>query len=180
MYDIIVILWYNVITYEMQVQGRKIYAGTANSTAYHHFTGMECLDSDMHLLKPASLDVPPVQLNVVCADDMQPEPAWLKYLFWKSHQILHWLHSKLAVWISENHGSGLGIPPKSSLKWRAGELNAILENNLVPSQGGKQQLWNFCCIQWECELSAQGPRQNTIPSHCYRGKKSQVLVFPVI
>ena len=46
----------------MQVQGKKTYAGTANSTVYHHFTGKECLD--VHLLKPARLDVPPGQSNV--------------------------------------------------------------------------------------------------------------------
>ena len=61
----------------MQVQDRKTYAGTSNSNAYHHFTGKECLD--VHLLKPARLDVLPGQQNVVCADDMQPLPAWLEY-----------------------------------------------------------------------------------------------------
>ena len=61
----------------MQVQGRKTYAGTINSNAYHHFTGKECLD--VHLLKPARLDVPQGQPNVVCADDMQPAPLWLEY-----------------------------------------------------------------------------------------------------
>ena len=65
------------ITYDMQVQGRKTYAGTLNSNAYHHFTGKECLD--VHLLKPARVDVLPGQQNVVCADDMPPEPAWLEY-----------------------------------------------------------------------------------------------------
>ncbi len=38
------------------------------------------------------------------------------------------------------------------VEWTAGELNAILENNLVPSHGGKGQLRTFCCIEWECEL----------------------------
>jgi hypothetical protein len=47
----------NDIIYEMQVQGRKTYAGAANCSAYHHFTGKECLDE--HLLKPARLDAPP-------------------------------------------------------------------------------------------------------------------------
>ena len=52
MHDII-----NDIMYDIQVQGRKTYAGTANSAAYHHITGkdspMEFLD--VHLLKPARL-----------------------------------------------------------------------------------------------------------------------------
>ncbi len=66
--------------------------------------------------------------------------------------ILRWLPSKLAAWIGENFGQELSIPPKSDAEWTAGELNAILENNLVPSHGGKGQLLTFCCIQWECEL----------------------------
>jgi hypothetical protein len=93
-------VWYHVFVYnitydiihEMQVQGRKIYAGKANKTSYHHFTGKESLN--MHLLKPALLDVPPGQPNVMCADAMhcrQPVLAWLDYLFWKSHLILSWL-----------------------------------------------------------------------------------------
>ncbi len=101
----------------------------------------------MHLLKPARLDVPPGQPNIVCADDMQPAvPAWLEYLFRKSHLIRHWLPTKLAAWISNNHGHVLGIPPKVGLEWTAGELNAILENNLVPSHCSKGQLLTFCCI----------------------------------
>ena len=133
----------------MQVQGSKTYAGMTNSIPYHHFHGKECLD--VHLLKPARLDVPPGQPNVhvVCADDdMQPASAWLEYPFRKSHPILRWLPSKLAAWFSNNHGQELGISPKGGLEWTAGELDAILENNLVLSQGGKGQLRTFCCIQW--------------------------------
>jgi hypothetical protein len=98
---------------------------------------------------------------------MQPASAWLEYPFRKSHPILRWLPSKLAAWISDNHGQELGIPPKGGLEWTAGELNAILENNLVPSHGGKGQLRTFCCIQWECELyveALEGPRHDTIHS----------------
>ncbi len=58
----------------------------------------------------------------------------------KSHPILRWLPTKLAAWIGENFGQELRIPPKSDAEWTAGELNAILENNLVPSHGGKGQL----------------------------------------
>jgi hypothetical protein len=45
---------------------------------------------------------------------------------------------KLAAWISENFGQELQILPKRVVEWTAGELNAILENNLVPSHGGKR------------------------------------------
>ncbi len=110
----------------------------------------------MHLLKPSRLDVIPGQLDVVCADDAQQGPAqaaaWLEYLFHKSHQILPWLPTKLAAWIGENFGQELGIPPKSDAEWTAGELNAILENNLIPSHDSKGQFRTFCCIHWECEL----------------------------
>ncbi len=57
-YDIIT---YN--TYDIQVQGRKTYAGMTNSAAYEHFTGKECLD--VHLLKPARLEVLPGQADAV-------------------------------------------------------------------------------------------------------------------
>ena len=96
----------------MQVQGRKTYAGSANSAAYHHFTGKDCLD--VHLLKLARLDVIPGQPDVVSADDAQQEPAWLEYQFSKSHPILHWLPSKLTAWIGENFGQELGIPPSAT------------------------------------------------------------------
>ena len=72
----------------MQVQGRKTYARTANSAAYHHFTGKECLVMDVHLLKPARVDVLPGQPDVVCADDVQQGPAWLEHQFRKSHLII--------------------------------------------------------------------------------------------
>jgi hypothetical protein len=84
----------------------------------------------------------------------------------KSHPILRWLPSKLAAWISVNHGHELGIPPKGGLKWTAGELNAILENNLIPSHGGKGQLRTLCCFQCEFEhySATTGPRHDAIPS----------------
>ena len=62
----------DIISY-IQVQGRKTYAGTVNSNAYHHYTGKECLD--VHLLKPARVDVLPGMPEVVCADDVQAVPA---------------------------------------------------------------------------------------------------------
>ncbi len=140
------------------MQGRKIYAGMTNSAAYKHFTGKECLD--VHLLKPARLDVLPGQPDVVCADDGQPAgPARLEYPYRKSHPIVRRLPSKLAAWISENYGQKLQIPPKQPrlLEWTAGELNAILEKNLVPSHNGKGQLRKFGCIQGECALYSGRP-----------------------
>jgi hypothetical protein len=96
------------ITYDIQVQGRKTYAGMTNSAAYEHFTGKECLD--VHLLKLARLEVLPGQADVVCADNGQPAgPAWLEYPYRKSHPIIRWLTSKLAAWIGENYGQELQI-----------------------------------------------------------------------
>ena len=92
----------------------------------------------------------PGQQDVVCADDIQPVQAWLEYPYRKSHPILRWLPSKLAAWISENFEQELRIPPKREQEWTVGELNGILENNLVPNHGGKGQLQTFGCIQWEC------------------------------
>ena len=160
------------------MQGRKTYAGTANSDAYHHYAGKECLD--VHLLKPARLDVLPEQSDVVCADDDQlTGQGWLEYPFRKSHPIIRWLPSKLAAWIGENFGQELQIPPKQDVKWTAGELNAILENNLVPSHGGKGQLRTFGCIQWECELYSGRPKARCYPfnlkGHRFRGRNRQVL-----
>jgi hypothetical protein len=103
---------------------------------------------DVHLLKPARLDVLPEQPDVVCADDGQmAEQLYLEYPFRKFHPIIRWLPTKLAAWIGENYGQELQIPPKRDVEWTAGELNAILENNLVPSHGGKGQLRTFGCIQ---------------------------------
>jgi hypothetical protein len=42
---------------------------------------------------------------------------------------------------------GIRYTPSAMLERTAGELNAILENNLVPSNGGKGQLRTFGCIQ---------------------------------
>jgi hypothetical protein len=137
--------------------------GLTNSTAYNHFHGKECLD--LHLLKPARLDVPPGhwQPNVVCADDMQPAPAWLEYPFHKSHPILHRLPSKLEAWISYNCGQELGIPPQGLPRVDGRELNAILEDNLVPSHCVKGQLQTFGCIQWKWERNSGRPKARCYP-----------------
>ena len=69
--------------------------------------------------------------------------------------------------------------PKRNLEWTAGELNVILENNLVPSHHGKGQLRTFGCIQWECELYSGRPKARCYPfnmqGHRFRGKNCQVL-----
>ena len=107
------------ITYDIQVQGRKTYAGMSNSAAYEHFTSKECLD--VHLLKPARLEVLPGQPDVVCADDGQPAgPAWLEYPNRKSHPIIRWLPSKFAAWIGENYEQELQIPPSVTWSGRQG------------------------------------------------------------
>ena len=97
--------------------------------------------------------------DVVCADDsLLAGPGWLEYPFRKSHPIIRWLPSKLAAWIGEKFGQELQIPSKWDVEWTAGELNAILENNLVPSNGGKGQCRTFGCSQWECELYSGRPK----------------------
>jgi hypothetical protein len=119
----------------------------------------------MHLLKSARVDVVPGQPNVLCNDDDVHQPAWLEYPgpFRRVHPILRWLQSKLARWIGENFGQELCIPPKQGLEWTVEELNAILENNLVPSHNGRGQLRTFCCIQWECELYSGRPKARCYP-----------------
>ena len=85
------------------------------------------------------------------------------------------------VWAaaSDTFGQQLQIPPKSNLEWTAGELNAILENNLVPSHNGKGQLLTFGCIQWECALYSGRPKARCYPFNMkgllFRGKNCQVL-----
>ncbi len=66
--------------------------------------------------------------------------GWLDHRFRKYHLIIRWLPSKPAAWIGENFGHELQIPPSATRSGRQGELrelNAILENNLVPSRSGK-------------------------------------------
>ncbi len=61
----------------------------------------------------------------------------------------------------------------------AGELNAILESNVVPNHNGKGQLRTFCCIQWECGLYSGRPKARCYPfnlsGHRFRGKNRQVF-----
>jgi hypothetical protein len=142
--------------------------------------GKMTMELESIVLKPACLNVLPGQADVVCADDGQlAKQEWLEYPFCKSHPIIHWLPSKLAAWIGENYGQELLIPPKLDVEWTAGELNAILENNLVPSHGGKGQLRTFGCIQWECELYSGRRKARCYPfnlkGHRFRGRNRQVF-----
>jgi len=124
----------------------------------------------VHLLKPSRLDVIPGQPDVVCADDAPQGPAqaaaWLEYPFRKSHPILRWLPTKLrlAAWISENFGQELGIPSKSEAEWTVGELNAIMENNLVPAMAAKDSFEPFAVFSGNVNSTADGPRHGAIPS----------------
>jgi hypothetical protein len=89
------------------------------------------------------------------------------------------IFSKLAAWIGKNYGQQLQIPPKRNLEWTAGELNAIQENNPIPSHNGKGQLRTFSCIQWECALYSGRPKARCYPFNMkgirLRGKNCQVL-----
>ncbi len=139
------------------MQGRKTYAGTANSDAYHHYAGKECLD--VHLLKLAGLDDLPEQPDVVCADDGQlAGQVWLEYPFRNSHsiQVIRWLPTKLAAWIGENFGQELQIPPKRDVEWPAGELNAILE----PATGAKGSFRHSVAFSGSVNSTVEGPRHN--------------------
>ena len=67
-------------------------------------------------------------------DPAQGQPGeWVNYAYTTAHPILRWLPSKLAEWIGDDYGAALGIPPRNDAAgWTVGELNAILENNIVP------------------------------------------------
>jgi hypothetical protein len=58
--------------------------------------------------------------------------VWLEYQVCRSHPILCWQPSKLAAWISYNHGHDQGIPPKGCLKWTVGKLITILAKQPSP------------------------------------------------
>ena len=111
--------------------------------------------------------------------DCDPAEEWVEYKYRKAHPILRWLPSKLAEWIGDNYSMELRIPPKiDRAKWSVAELNAILENNLVPCTGG--HLRTFGVIQWECELFNGRPKARCYPFDLkggrFRGKNPQVAV----
>jgi hypothetical protein len=88
---------------------------------------------DVHLLKPARLDVLPGQPDVVCADDGQPAgPALLEYPYRESHPIVRWLFTKLAAWIGENFGQ----PPRCKVQTTA------------KKDAGTLSMWNECCGEY--------------------------------
>ena len=115
---------------------------------------------------PSCMDVLPGLLNVVCADDdgQPPGPGWLEYPYCKSHPIVRWLPSKLAEWIGENYGQQLQIPPKRNLEWTVGELNAILESNLVPATMAKGSCGHLAAFSGSVNSTVEGPRHAAIPS----------------
>jgi len=167
---------YDIIC-DVQAQGAKTYAGRHNSGAYHHFTGKERLD--VHLLKPSRLEVVQEQLQEdMCEADIADQARWIECKYRTSHPIIRWLPTKLAAWIGDNYGQELGIPPMRGQKWTAGELNAILLHNLVPSNGGAGQLRTFGCIEWESEHYSGRPKARCypfdLPGHRWRGRTCQV------
>ena len=120
---------------------------------------MQCID--IHLLKPARFraSVPDVLLH---NEDLNPSDEWVSYPYRIAHPILRWLPSKLAEWIGDNFSQSLNIAPKANAdKWDVGELNDILENNLVAGATG--HLRTFGCIEWECELFNGRPKARCYP-----------------
>lgn len=140
---------------------------------------------DVHLLKPtrvwaevAAAHAPGSQQVVGdAAQDDQPDGDWIAYPYRTVHPILRWLPTKLAEWIGDNYGNALGIPARTHPDgWQVGELNNILENNLVPGTNG--HLRTFGAIQWESELFNGRPKARcypfNLPKHRFRGKTVQV------
>ena len=121
----------------------------------------------------ATLEAPGDQQVVGGGPDQGQSGEWVNYPYRAAHPILRWLPSKLAEWIGDNYGAALGIPPRNdAAAWSVGELNAILENNLVP--GTKGHLRTFGAIQWESELFNGRPKARCypfdLPGHRFRGK----------
>jgi hypothetical protein len=149
---------------------------------------------DVHLLKPtrvwaeiAAANAPGSQQVVgnAAQDDQPAAGAWIAYPYRTVHPILRWLPTKLAEWIGDNYGNTLGIPARIHQDgWQVGELNHILENNLVP--GTKGHLRTFGAIQWESELFNGRPKARCypfdLPKHRFRGKtlKVYVMIYVII
>ena len=139
---------------------------------------------DIHLLKPArawaqlATDFALGCEQVLAGDDGRGE--WTTYQYRTAHPILRWLPTKLAEWIGDNYGPDLGIAPKGNADgWTVGELNTILENNIVP--GAKGHLRTFGCIEWESAVFNGRPKARCypfdLPKHRFRGKNLQVLQY---
>lgn len=153
----------------------------------HHYHGKECLD--IHLLKPsrawAEVATDHVDGQVVDAGALEhaQDGEWVTYKYREAHPILRWLPSKLAEWIGDNYGSELGIPQRRNADgWTVGELNSILENNLVAGTTG--HLRTFGCIQWENEVYIGRPKARCypfdMPKHRFRGANPQVLACAIL
>ena len=140
-------------------------------------------DIDIHLLKPARFRpdpqwaLPPAECHgVVHEEDLDPEPAWMSYEYRTAHQVLRWLPTKLAKWISANLSDELLIPDKNEDKWTAVELNSVLINNVV--RGSHGHLCTFGGIKWECDLFNGRPKERCYPfnidGHRFRENNPQV------
>jgi hypothetical protein len=115
--------------------------------------------------------------NVVQDDVVASGQEYITYAYSTAHQVLRWLPTKLAEWISANMGDELSIPLKQRDLWTAAELNAIITGNLVGGQHG--HLHTFGCIQLECYLFNGRPKARCCPfnidGHRFRNKTPQVL-----
>jgi hypothetical protein len=108
---------------------------------------------------------------------------WISYQYRTVHPILCWLPTKLAEWISDNHWDVLGIPARRNADgwqhWQVGELNVILENNVVPGTAGHLRI--FSSIQWECEVYNGRPKARCyafdLLKHRFRGRTPQVDTY---
>lgn len=180
MYEFIYELYHSKHMIFGQAHGRR----SRRKHSFHRFEGKECLD--IHLLKPArawaefATDIAPGCEQVLAGDE---GGEWISYQYRTAHPILRWLPTKLAEWIGDNYGPELGIAPKKNADgWTVGELNTILENNLVP--GSKGHLRTFGCIEWESELFNGRPKARCypfdLPKHRFRGQNPQVQYFSIL
>ncbi len=128
---------------------------------------------DVHLLKPSRLEVVQEQLqdDMCIAYDADLESR-IECKYRTSHPIICWLPSTLAAWIGDNYGQDLDIAPICGQRWIAGELNAILSHNLVPSSGGAGHLRTFALsgkVICSCRPKTQCYPFN-LPGHHFRGR----------
>ena len=152
----------------LQAHGERTKAGRKGSSLRHHFQGKQCVD--IFLLKPARVlaasheagDDIPSDVNFLYEERQHPSAEWIEYPYRAAHPILRWLPTKLAEFIGDTYGPALSIAPKGNGdQWTVGELNTILENNLVQNTHG--QLRTFGCIEWECELFDGRPKARCYP-----------------
>ncbi len=143
-------------------------------------------DIDIHLLKPARfmpdqdyVILPAMTGHVVQEECLAPAQDYIMYPYCTAHPVLRWLLTKLAEWIRSNLAEELKIPEKQGDLWTAGELNAIITQNLVGDPCCC--LHTFGCIQWEGELFNGRPKARCYPfdmvCHCFRNKNPKVQLL---